>query len=89
MECEVWSGEWRVWSVKCGTTIPSVTATLASPRSCPHIPPETRRMSQSATFAAKNDMTTSSDMSRKSRSCDYSQCHGNFSPTTVVLTHSS
>ena len=45
-------------------------------------------MSQSATPATQNDMTTSSDTSKKTRFCDFSHRHGNFSLTTVLhLTH--
>ena len=42
-------------------------ASLRPRRSRTQIPPQTRRMSQSATPATQNDMTTSSDMSRKTR----------------------
>ena len=41
-------------------------------------------MSQSATPATQNDMTTSSDTSKKSRFCDFSHRHGNFAPTTAA-----
>ena len=38
--------------------------------------------------ATQNDMTTSSDTSTKTRFCDFSHRHGNFSLTTVLhLTH--
>ena len=67
---------------------PIGTVTLVSRRSCTHIPPETRQMSQSATPAPQNDMSTSSDTSRKTRFCDFSHRHGNFSLTTVAHTPS-
>ena len=45
-------------------------------------------MSQSATPATQNDMTTSCDASDKTRSRDFSHRHGNFSLTRVAqLTH--
>ena len=45
-------------------------------------------MSQSATPATQNNMSTSSDTSKKTRLCDFSHRHGNFSLTRVVhLTH--
>ena len=46
---------------------PIDTATLLPRRSRTHIPPETHRRSQSATPATQNDMSTSSDTSRKTR----------------------
>ena len=50
--------------------------------------PHTCGMSQSATPATQNDMSTSSDMSKKTRLCDFSHRHGNFSLTRVAhLTH--
>ena len=45
-------------------------------------------VSQSATLATQNDMTTSSDTSKKTRLCNFSHRHGNFSLTAVLhLTH--
>ena len=54
-----------------------------------HSHPETHRMSQSATPATQNDMSTSSDTSRKTRFCDFLHSHTNFSLTTVAHTQSS
>ena len=51
-----------------------------------HIPPEADRMSQSATPATQNDMTTSSDTSRKTRFHSFSHRHGNFSLTMAAQT---
>ena len=56
-----------------------------------HIPLHTRRMSQSATPATQNDMSTDSDTWRKAPFCDFPRRHGNFSATmaahTFLLTH--
>ena len=41
-------------------------------------------MSRSATPATQNDMTTSSDTSKKARFCDFSHRHGNFEVTTAA-----
>ena len=48
-------------------TFPIGTATLRPRWSRTQIPPQTRGMSQSATPATQNDMTTASDTSKKSR----------------------
>ena len=40
-------------------------------------------MSRSATPATQNDMTTSSDTSKKARFCDFSHRHSNFEVTTA------
>ena len=75
-ECKVWSVICKVWSVsvsvKCGVWSPA----------------ETHRVSQSATPATQNDMSTSSDTSRKTRCHGFSHRHGNFSATTVAHRHS-
>ena len=52
-----------------------------------HIPPETHRMSQSATSATQNDMTTSSDRSSKTRFGSFPHRHGSFTLTTAAHTH--
>ena len=58
-------------------TFPIGTATSASRQSCTSHT-HTRGMSQSATPATQNDMTTSSDTSKKTRFCNFSHRHGNF-----------
>ena len=64
--------ECRVWSAKCGSKVWSVKCGV----------------SQSATPATQNDMTTSSDTLKKTSLRDLSHRHGNFSLTTVLhLTH--
>ena len=63
---------------------PIDTLTLPSRRSRTHIPPETHRMSQSAAPDTQNDMSTSSETSRKTRFCGFSNRHGNFTLTTVA-----
>ena len=68
---------------------PIDTPTLPSRRPRTHIPPETRRMSQSATPATQNDMNTSSDTWRKTRFCGFPHRHSNFTLTTATHTHSS
>ena len=68
---------------------PKGTPTLPSRRPRTHIPPHTRRTSQSATPATQNDLTTSSDTSRKTCFCGLLQRHANFTLTTVAHTHSS
>ena len=65
-------------------TFPIGTATLSSRRSCRHIPAERHRTSQSATPATQNDMSTSSDTSRKTRFGGFPHRHANLSPPTVV-----
>ena len=68
---------------------PLDTATFLPRRSRTHIPSHTRRMSQSATRATQNDITTSSDTSKKTPFGRFPPRHGNFSATTVAHTHSS
>ena len=60
--------ECRVWSAKRGSKVWSVKCGV----------------SQSATPATRNDMSTASDTSKRTRFCDFSHRHGNFSLTTVL-----
>ena len=87
-ECKVWSVkcEFSVeWTVECkAPRFPIDTATLVSLWSRTHIPAETHRMSQGAMPATQNDMTTSSDTSRKTCFGSVSHRHGNFTLTTVA-----
>ena len=75
----------KEWKRHVFVTFPMRTATLASRGSRTS---HTRGMSQSATHATPNDMSTSSDTSKKTRFCYFSYSHGNFSLTRVAhLTH--
>ena len=68
VKCGVQGVECEVWSVKyVFVASPIDTATLPSRRPRTHILPHTRRMSQSATPATQNDMSTSSDTSNETR----------------------
>ena len=69
--------------------VPIDKAILPSRRPRAHNPAETHRMSQSATPAKQNYMTTSSDTSRKTCFCGFPHGHGNFSLSTAVHTYSS
>ena len=81
MECRVWSAKCgsKVWSGGVEWRVWSVECKVWSVK-C--------GVSQSATLATQNDMSTSCDTSKKARLRDLSHRHGNFSLTRVAhLTH--